>query len=146
MTFLFHTNDDESVVKLSQKLSDLNDRNKEKRVGYLVTIKKNKPVRGHDANAYYWVCLQQIAVLSGHTTEELHELYKLKFNNKYVIDEYVPQTTTDLDTREFSIYVNKVKEHARSFYAVDFREPQDEKYLEWMSQTKEQYDAMFAAI
>lgn len=146
MIMLFYTNQNQSVEKLSQVLEDLNDREKDKVVAYTIEIKKNKPIRSVKANRYYWAILKRIGAAAGYSEDELHEFYKKKFNHKYILDEVVGLTTSDMDQKEFSDYVKKVKDHARNFFeGVIIPEPEDEKYAAWEMMTKNNYDQMFSA-
>ena len=128
-------------------LAYLNDLNKGKQISYLIDIKKNRPVRSTSANAYYRVILQHICAITGDTSDELHEFYKKKFNGKEVHDEVIGCTTTDMDSAEFTAYVNKVKEHAKSFFQIPFiPDPRDQSYAAWEQITKERYNLMFRSI
>ncbi len=146
-TLFFTTNDIKSREGIRDYIDYLNDYHKGKNIDYLVTFKKNKPVRSHDANAYYWVCLQAIAAHTGDRKEDLHEEYQLEYNfttTKRGIK--VPKGTSGLDTSEFAIYVNKVKTHAKEFHRIYIADPRDRFYNVWEQQTRERYDAMFISI
>jgi len=86
----------------------------------LVTIKRQSRSRSNRQNAYYWgVVLDIIAKDTGHTPEELHEIYKRMFLKKKIINykgkEFpVPGTTTDQDTNEFSEYIERIRAEAAS--------------------------------
>lgn len=146
MIMLFNTNEDESVRKLSAYLEDLNDQNKDKLVCYTIEIKKNRPIRSVKANRYYRAVLQCISSFAGYDEDDLHEMYKKKFNGKWVLDELIGHTTTDMDSKDFSTFVKKVKDHGRAFFGAHIAEPEDEKYAAWEMMTKNNYDQMFASI
>lgn len=145
-TFLFKTNDQISLDRLNDTLSFINDKHKGKQVDYVIQLKKHRPVRSVSANGRYWMTLQSIAVESGHTTEELHEYYKKKFNGKEIEGEVVGMSTTELDSAEFSVYCKKVEEHGHSFFDAYIARPEDRHYNVWEQQTKDRYNAMFESI
>lgn len=104
---------------------------------YTVKVTKNKPIRSLQANGYYHVILNLIAIHTGQGTgdqnfdhEELHELFKKKFNGKLKQlpkggAEVIGKTTKILDTKEFAIFVNRVKNYAREEWGIIIPEPQD---------------------
>ena len=146
MTILFTTNDDVSVQHLASKLSELNARYKDRQVQQLIEIKENRPIRSNDQNRYYWAILKEIGATSGYESDELHKMYGKKFIGHYVLDELVARSTKDLDSREMTVYINQVKEHAKSFYNCTFPELKDKDYLKWESESRERYEDIFAAI
>jgi hypothetical protein len=145
MKFLYKTNNTDAINNLAEVFQGLNDKHPGKEVAYSVEVKLNRAIRSNDQNARYWVILQEIAVQSGsgNTADDLHEFYKMKFNSKWIIDEHVPQSTTKLDTKDFTIYMNQVEEHARSFFNCVFKNPGDDRYIEWMEGARERYNGMF---
>lgn len=77
----------------------------------LIARKKRKP-RSNNQNSYYWgVVLALIYDHTGHTPEELHEAFKMKFLKKYRSDglEFI-QSTTDLTTTGMMKYVENIKQ------------------------------------
>lgn len=125
----------------------LHDKDKGKQVEYLVTVKKNRPVRSISANSYMWIVLQAIANHTGDTADDLHEFFKKKFNPKEVRGEVIGQSTKTLDTAEFAVYLKKIKEFAKTILKVGYiPEPEDRSYNAWSQQVKETYDIMFQSI
>jgi hypothetical protein len=145
-TLLFKTNDSKSVEALAQYLEYLNAMNKGEVKEYIIEIKKNRPIRSVSANRYYRAILLCIAGASGNTDDELHEYYKKKFNGKFVIDEQIGQTTSNMDTAEFSVYVKKVKDHGEKQFNFRIPDPKDRHYAVWEQISKDKYNAMFSAI
>lgn len=145
--FLLRTNDRETLEKISEYIQFLNEKHSKKDATYQVIIKLNRPVRSHNANAYYFYILKSIAVASGHwDTDQLHSFFKKKFNSTWVLDEQIGESTKDLDTAEFSAYVKKVKAFAREFFGIDFPEEGDEKYKMWMDQVDTDYDNITSSV
>lgn len=85
-----------------------------------VTVEKRRLNRSNQQNRYYWgVVLDTIAKETGHTTEELHEIYKRMFlprkTIKYKEREIpVPTSTTDCDISDFHVYIERVRAEAAS--------------------------------
>lgn len=83
-----------------------------------VTIAKNTKQRSTAQNSWYWAgILPVIARETGHSTEELHEIFKRMFLNRKII-EYrkksiaMPGSTSDCTTVEFSEYIERVRAEA----------------------------------
>lgn len=84
----------------------------------VVTIEKRKQQRSNQQNRYYWgVVLPVISHETGHSVEELHEIYKRMFLPrkliKYKEREFpVPSSTTDCDISDFTSYIERVRAEA----------------------------------
>jgi hypothetical protein len=138
-TGLYDNRSEESKKKLYAVLKDLQPGE------YIYEIKKNSPIRSNQHNRYYRVVLKAVAAYSGHTEDQLHEYYKKRYNGIEILGETIGDSTSNLDSAEFSIYIKKVKEHAKEFFACKFAEPQDKDYSLWEQMTKNAYNAMFQA-
>jgi hypothetical protein len=136
---IYDNRDENSKRKLYAVLKDLPEGE------YRYEIKKNKPVRSISHNRYYRIVLQCIAGYSGHTEDHLHEYYKKRFNSFELLGEVIGESTSNLDSTEFNLYIKKVKEHAIEFFGCRFLEPQDKDYAMWEQMTKQSYNAMFLA-
>ncbi len=104
---------------------------------YLITIKKNRPVRSLNANKYYHMIINMIGIETGHTHEQLHDICKKKFNYEIVTlpksgSEIMGMSTSNLDTKEFAAYVNRVKQWAMDEFNIVIPEPKDVDYAKWM--------------
>lgn len=89
----------------------------EKNEGKEATIEPYKKRRSLSANRYLWVIYELIAEHTGHSAEEIHEAMKHEhLPRKWVTikgrDIQIPVSTTELDTFDFSIYVEKVMAEA----------------------------------
>lgn len=63
-------------------------------------------------NKYYWGgVLAEIAHFSGHTVDELHEHFKLKYLRTKTKPQRV-MSTTELDTEQFANYINNIVQFA----------------------------------
>lgn len=111
---------------------------------YIVEIKKNRPVRSLNANKYYHAVLNIICTQSGQGTgdkkfdhDQLHEILKKKFNGEVINfpkggSEIVGKSTSDLDTKEFAVYMNRVKNWAREEFDIIIPEHGDVDHIKWM--------------
>lgn len=144
--FVFESNDDESVRKLSLYIEGLNQKDKDKKGKYIINIKKHFHNRSNEQNRRYRAILKTIGIHSGNTVDELHEMYKKKFHGKWILDELVGESTKNMDTREFTIYMNEVETHGKEFFNAVFKHPEDDKYLEWESQVNDHYNRMMISI
>jgi hypothetical protein len=86
-----------------------------KEVEVVIKIRRNK--RTIPQNSYYWgVVLDLIAESTGYTTQELHEFFKRLFLKKVIkiggVDYEVSESTSKLNTEQFSDYIEKIKKFA----------------------------------
>lgn len=133
-TFIYTAGDEKSHIDLGKKLREILPewKNNEKR-DYVVVVKVNRPIRSIKQNAYYWVCLQIVAIETGHTKEQLHEICKKRFNSDMIPlpksgNEIVPNTTSDLDELEFIAYTNRCKQFFTDEFGIVI--PEREKMTE----------------
>lgn len=81
----------------------------------IVKIEKRRNTRSNQANKYYWgYILSEISQETGHSPEELHDIFKKKFLPKRFLKikgkEYeADPTTTKCDTIEFMDYIENIK-------------------------------------
>lgn len=146
MIFLFKTNNDKSVQDLADKLQKLNDKHPGKEVTFKIEITLNRAIRSNDQNARYWAILKQICLETGYTKDELHDMYKKKFNSKWIADEEIGQSTSGLDTAQFTSYMNQVEHHGREFFKCQFRKPEDKDYLVWAETVNRDYSNMWLSV
>lgn len=78
-----------------------------------VKIQIHRNDRTNNQNSYYWVILGVIAEDTGHTANELHEIFKRKFLPPkfatYRGEEIeLPSTTTTLNTEEMAKYMEQI--------------------------------------
>lgn len=87
-----------------------------KQVEITISVKRNK--RTAHQNNYYWgVVLDEISRKTGETKDDMHQALKAhllsNFNEEWNI--WIPKSTAKLDTKEFTKYVESVKEWAHSY-------------------------------
>lgn len=118
----------EEKQKLFESLRKLKD------VPYWIEIKVDRNKRSGNQNRYYWgVVLKLLSEHTGFTKEEMHETLRrkfLKYNKVLPTGEQVEvmESTTDLDTKEFEIYLDDVKRF--SIQELDVYIPDPNEVLE----------------
>jgi len=132
MILLYTSGSLESHKNLGKKLSEL------KPGDYVLTIKKNRAVRSLSQNKYYHCILKIVGIETGHTHDELHEALKLKFNASVIFfpkggSQIVGKSTSDLDTKEFTSYINQVKNWAMHEFGIVIPELKDLDYMRWIA-------------
>ncbi len=88
-----------------------------------VVIKEHRHPRSISQNSYYWGCvLEIISEHTGHTADEVHEIFK----NKYLAEEKefagekvrVARSTAGLNTKEFTEYLEKIKDFSAQEFEI----------------------------
>jgi hypothetical protein len=84
-----------------------------------VQVTERKHIRNLSQNDYYWAILEGLSDHLGYTKEEIHELLKYKFL-KYAKEiagqpVVIVPSTTDLDTAQFSDYIENVLKFANEY-------------------------------
>ena len=137
---LYKAGDVESHKELGKKLQALDPGE------YCLVIKRNRPIRSLNQNKYYHVILNIIAIETGHTHDELHEICKMKFNEKWVDlpggAQMIGRSTSELDSAEFTGYLNRVKQWALDGFNISIPEPRDIDYARWI-EIENTYDDNF---
>ena len=158
-TLLYKPKDKECHRKVGEYLWSLEGQREtqkgKKEIEYIITVKENRPIRSLSANAYYHVILNLIAIHSGQGTgdqkfdhDELHELMKKKFNGTLKNlpkggTEVIGRSTSQLDTKEFGAFVNKVKKWAIDEWGLSIPEPGDVDRAKWL-EIEMEYEKTFS--
>jgi hypothetical protein len=86
-----------------------------KLVPYQVELKVYRNNRSNQQNAYYWgVVVKMLSDYTGFTPDEMHEYLRGRFL-KYIKPlpggemAEIRQSTTDLDTKEFELYLEQIR-------------------------------------
>ena len=120
---------------------------------YYISIKENKPIRSLNANRYYWgVVLKVLALEFGYTADEMHEVCKQEFNRTVIYLEpmkngmqrthIIGQSTTGLDTGQFSRYIEQIRGWAASEFSINIPDA-DSITDEIYEQISERYDKRY---
>ena len=105
---------------------------------FIVEIKVYRKQRSPSQNKLYFMWLHCISEETGNDTNVLHDFFKKKFlpwRSVPVFDDEVLQatSTTLLDTKEFSEYMDKIKEFALK-WAIELPNPGDQGYEQMIVQ------------
>lgn len=75
-----------------------------------LTVKEHKGQRSMNQNSYYWgVVISILGDFCGYDPEEMHEALKFKFLRKGKEGLETVTSTTDLNTKEFEEYLEKIR-------------------------------------
>jgi hypothetical protein len=106
---------------------------------YTAEFKKFKKKRTLPQNRLYRLWLKMISEGTGDDQDSLHRSYKEMF---LPLDEIktklgtfsIRRSTTKLDTREFTEYLEKIRHHALSFLNIKLPNPGDQYWDEFIEQ------------
>jgi hypothetical protein len=85
---------------------------------YLVEVKKKRNTRSNNQNSYYWKCIvQELANSLGYFPNEMHDILRTKFLSEWEMIEIKDKkiginkigSTTDLDTKAFEVYAERIR-------------------------------------
>ena len=107
-----------------------------------VTIVITKEKRTLDQNRLYWLWLTCISVNTGNEKEDLHEYFIYKYLNPELVQVfekmiYKRLSTTQLDTKQFTGYLNKIQVFANTELAIELPNPEDLKFAEFYEYYKD---------
>lgn len=95
-----------------------------------VKVTRRRKDRSLDQNAYYWgAVLPVISHETGHTEEELHEIFKRLFLPPRITELHrmrikLPGSTANLSVAEFYEYVEKVRAWAATELSINIPDPE----------------------
>ena len=102
-----------------------------------VTIEKKKKHRSIQQNRWYWAAIKIMADHTGYTSNEMHEVCKLKFLKVELVNEktgevfeYV-RSTTDLTTTEFSNYMDEIRLFAAETFSLEIPLPNEQTAMDF---------------
>ena len=110
-----------------------------KRYNVRVTLKREK--RTVDQNSLFWLWIACIADETGNEKMYLHEFFKGKFlgyNEQVVFGQVVttPKTTTTLDTKQFTNYLEDIKVFAAAELGIILPDPEDRYWQDFYDRYK----------
>lgn len=147
MILYYKAGDPASHKEIGRKLQDLQPGE------YVIDIKKNRPIRSLAANRYYFGVVLKIIVMETQQEEDvnqMHEFFKMRLNAQMIEfkngkREMIPGSTSVMDSKEFTSFVQRVKDYARTELNLVIPEPGDVDRNIW-SQINEQYSKRFDGI
>lgn len=97
---------------------------------YTVKVAKKAEIRTLSQNRLYYLWLNCISAETGNEVEDLHEYFKQKFigvRSRIIYGENVVKaySTTDLNTEEFTAYLDKVQRWANVEQGIILPNPDD---------------------
>lgn len=105
--------------------------------GKKIEIKEYKPNRTNLQNRYYWTIINFISIETGNAKDSLHEFFKSKFLGQ--IDDRVfgvnisyDKTTTKLNTKEFTDYIEKISIFISDF-GLSIPRPEDKDFEQFLN-------------
>ena len=101
-----------------------------------VTISITREKRTLDQNNLYWLWLSCIAKETGNDKDDLHEYFIYKYLNPELVQVfekmiYKRLSTSTLDTKQFTGYLNKIQVFANTELAIELPNPEDLKFAEF---------------
>ena len=124
---------------------------------YLVSIGKQKDIRSLAQNRYYWKWLTIISTHTGQGTGDkyqdthaLHKHYKKKFNSEMHVNEdgeieIEINSTSELNTKEFTVYLNRIRQDVLEEHGITLPDPRDITYAQWL-QIDTDYEETFSGL
>lgn len=106
------------VIKNNQDKQMLFNYLKELGNDYIVKVKKQRNNRSTMQNNYYWACIvQPLAAELGYFPDELHDTLKVKFSSEWesieindkIIGLQKVNSTTQMNSKEFEVYVDQIR-------------------------------------
>lgn len=116
---------------------------------YVVSIKRNKPIRSISQNKFYWALVSLCGKHAGHHREEIDYMFRMDRHYEFVEfpngrTEKVPRRTSDLDTAEMTAVCNNLSEWIKDFFPeIIIPRREDLTYLQWMN-IENEYNKTFS--
>lgn len=102
---------------------------------YTVEVVEKKVRRTISQNSLYWLWLTCISHETGNEKNELHEIFMRKFLQPKIIRnfgvEFERYTTTDMNTGEYTTYLNLIQSFAASELGIVLPDPEDRQWEEF---------------
>lgn len=109
---------------------------------YTVEFTIKRAIRTISQHRLYWLWLTCIAVETGNDKETLHEYFKQEFLGRLTVtifstEVYPLRSTTGLNTKEFTDYLNKIQVFASSELGVILPLPEDLHFKQFYEHYKD---------
>ena len=92
-----------------------------------VNVKEWKSNRSRNQNSLMWAWLSILEQETGQPKEDIHDYFKKKFLMRIIKIKGKPEkvvgSTTNLDTKEFTEYLEKLRETSAVFFNVNLPDP-----------------------
>jgi hypothetical protein len=90
-----------------------------------IDLKIKRKFRSMSQNNLYWKWLEIIGDDLGYTSEDLHSTFKAMFLTDNTREIPIVRSTTALDTKQFTIYLNKIEELCKEKFNMVLPHPDD---------------------
>lgn len=115
----------DSPAQFNKKIEELDG----KRVA--VSLEQKRKNRSLEQNAYYWgVVLASISDFTGYDAEDLHNHFKAHFLKREVGNLTTFKSTSHLNTKEFTDYIDKIIRFANQVLGIEIPTPEQAGYYE----------------
>lgn len=95
---------------------------------YQAIFKESRPIRSTQQNKLYWLWLTAIAAETGNDQHDLHEYFGTKYlPRREVLRELVRVSTTTLDTKQFTTYLDHIQAEAGDL-GIELVNPEDQRF------------------
>lgn len=110
--------------------------------GCRVKIERVPEKRSLDQNSLYWLWLTCIQQHTGNSRELLHNHFRSEYLPIQVVkvfgvDQQIPTSTKELNTAQFTQYLNKICEFANTELGIDLPDPETKHFEEFYNQYKD---------
>lgn len=133
-------------------LSDIGETLSKLRDGeYVIEVVRNRPIKSLSQSRYlFGYVYKEMAIVAGHSAEELHEMMKYKFLSQNIemkngVWSTFIGSTKNMDSAQMTLFINQVKQWAEKYLNIKFAELADVDYQRW-SEIKSSYDNTFNRI
>lgn len=127
-------------------LSDIGDKLASMKDGeYVIEITPNRPVKSLSSLKYlFGVVYKEMAIETGHATDEIHEMMKYKFLAQVIefpngVHAVTIGSTKAMTDAEMAKFTSQVKDWAEKFLQIKFTDSRDVDYQKW-SELRDGYD------
>ena len=104
---------------------------------FVVEVLQKNPHRTISQNSLYWLWLTCIEEETGNDRNDLHEIFKKKFLLPTEIEIFgekiLKYTTTDKDTLQFKMYLDKIQAFASTELSITLPDPEDQYWEQFYS-------------
>lgn len=109
---------------------------------YVIEIKIKREQRSIDQNRLYWLWLNCLMDETGEHRDNLHEYFKSKFLGAkecrcFDTVFFIPQSTTAQDTKQFTDYLERVRQFAATELNITLPDPKDQYWEEFYNTYKD---------
>lgn len=109
---------------------------------YSISITTHRKIRTIPQHRLYWLWLTCISEETGNDKETLHEYFKQEFLGRIIVkifkqEVYPCKTTTGLNTKEYTTYLERIKVFAASELGIVLPEPKDRHFQEFYEKYKD---------